>query len=184
MGKITIGSIAMFFSQHKRLGTQTGQGVWQTLQTASLTSSLGSKGFFDPPSEFYFDSYISGFVIGAVTGSLIAGAKGSRWSSKKKGEFMMCALEVVDPSLTVAKIFLGDLSVSDQNLHAEGNTDGLSVSMAVYNGLKPDDPDPKVVMAREMAEMFSGTLGSKGDLGGALISLTIQKYMAERWGEA
>lgn len=173
----------MFFSQHKRLGAQTGQGVWQTLQTASLASSLGSKGFFDPPNDFYFDSYISGFVIGAVNGSLIAGAKGSGWSSRKKGEFMYSALEVVDPSKTVAKILLGDLSVSDQSLHAEGNNDGMSVSLAIYNGLKPDDPDPKVVMAREMAEMLSGTLGSNGDLGGALIALTIQKYMAERWGE-
>lgn len=173
----------MFFNKHKRLGTESGQGVLQILQTAMLASDRRYGVSLVPPSDFYFDSYVSGFAIGAVTGSLIAGAKGSGWSSKKKGEFMLCALEVVDPSLTVAKISLGDLSVSDQSLHAEGNTDGLSVSLAVYNGLKLDDPNPKVVMARQLAEASSGTLGSKGSLGGALISLTIQEYIKRRWGK-
>ncbi len=173
----------MFFSQHKRLGTQTGHAVWQTLQCAALTSSLGSKGFFDPPSDFFRDSYVSGFVIGAINGSLLAGAKGGHWSTRKKGEFMMHALNVLDPSRTIMGILMGDISVNSQALHAEGNNDGMSVSFAVHQSLKPDDPDPKVMMARDMAAMFSGMLGANGDLAGAMITVTIEDYMKKCWGE-
>ena len=173
----------MFFNQHRRLGTQVGHGVYQTLQTASLSSSLGSKELSDPPPDFFQDSYVSGFVIGAINGALIAGAKGSGWSTRKKGEFMMYALEVVDPSKTVAKILLGDISVENKALHIEGTNDGMSVSLAVYKGLKPDDPNHKVEMAREMVKMFSGMLGPKGDLAGALITLTIVDYLKRRRDE-
>lgn len=172
----------MFFNRHRRLGTQVGHGVWQTLRDASLSSSLGSKGFFDPPPDFFKDSYVSGFIIGAINGALIAGAKGSGWSSRKKGEFMLCALEVIDSSKTVEKILLGDASVENKSLHIEGNNDGVSVSLAVYNGLKSDDPNQKVVIAREMVDMFAGTLGSNGGLAGALITLTIVDYLKKRWG--
>ena len=95
---------------------------------------------------------------------------------------MLCALEVIDPSKTVEKFLLGDSSVENKSLHIEGNNDGVSVSLAVYNGLKSDDPNQKVVMAREMVDMFAGTLGSNGGLAGALITLTIVDYLKRRWG--
>jgi hypothetical protein len=123
-------------------------------------------------------------VIGAINGALIAGAKGAYWSTRKKGEFTMHALEVVDPSNTVGSLFLGDIAPSDKALHAQGIKDGASVSLAVHNGLRPDDPDPKVVMAREMVTMFPGTLGGQRGLAGALLTLTIEDYMKKRWGES
>ena len=74
----------MFFNRHIKQGKQLGHTTLQMIASASLGSAINSDGDFDPPEDFYKDSYIAGFVLNVVGLGISFGLGGANWASTKK----------------------------------------------------------------------------------------------------
>ena len=120
---------------------------------------------------------------------------GKDWSPTKKGEYSLEAFNVIDPNGTL----WNQLTEVGKNpeIHSQlmknkdyinGAQDGFTYIGIIYNKLKPDDPDPILVKARELAPKLKQQNESLGlfdggeHLAGAVYMLTFYKYVKDKWG--
>lgn len=118
---------------------------------------------------------------------------GSGWSSTKRGEFYKEAFSIIDPtdSLWKQSIEMGKnpgihSQLMENQDYKNGIQDGTTYIGVLYNKLKPDDPDPILVKARELAPQLekqneSIGLGGGDHLGVAVYMLTFYKYVQDKW---
>ena len=116
----------MFFNRHIKQGKQLGHTTLQMIASASLGSAINSDGDFDPPEDFYKDSYIAGFVLNVVGLGISFGLGGANWASTKKGECTLYALNEIDTGGDLKKALLRQMPL-DEVLLEKGLQDGATV---------------------------------------------------------
>ena len=166
----------MFFNNHLKKGEQIGHTLRQLLTTAST-----GTGFFDDPvvknpvpDHFFDDLYIRGFITSL--GSLLIGQTGgAKWSVEKKGESIITALLVVDPTgyLKNLHIYHSGTDVLSDQLFRDGIDAATTFFGTTYNKLRPDDPDP--ILAK--AKIISQKSGEGLDLAQTVLMLSIVKHI-------
>ena len=174
----------MFFNRHIKQGKEIGQQTLGMLKSASIGTSFGLVDDFSPPSDFFYDPYINGFLASYVGNIMAFGLSANSWSTKKKGECVTSAFSEIDPSNTLNKGLIKEIEL-DQDEVQRGVNDGATVVGLMHNKLKPDDPDPKVKEAKELSEVLAKQ--EKGSSphehwGAAALLVTIRQYINEKWG--
>ena len=173
----------MFFNRHIKQGKQLGNTTLQMITSASLGSAINSDGDFDPPEDFYKDSYIAGFVLNVVGLGISFGLGGASWASTKKGECTLYALNEIDTSGDLKKALLRQMPL-DEALLEKGLQDGATVMGLTYQKLKADDPDPKVVEAKKLAKDLTTSMPNNTyneNLATAALAVTLREYIQGKW---
>ena len=186
----------MFFNSHKKKGREAGNTA---LNIIIKKSFIGTKYFddvtFSPPSNFYEDKYIRGFITNYLDLLRMFAFNGKGWSVTKKGEFLLEAFNIIDPTNTLKNKHMEmamDINIAlefrDNVKSRQGYEDSTSFVAIAYNKLKPDDPDPIIVEARKLAPKLAeqnenlGVTGNENEhLATAIYMLTFYKYVREIW---
>ena len=182
----------MFFNKHLKQGKEIGKVALGIIKPTFLGTDYFIGDNLFPPIKLFEDRYVVGFFTSYVTTIINFVLGGKNWSAKKKGECIIEALEVIDPSQTLINNHL-NLSKSNsyiQELRADkefmrGGNDAETLVGVAYNYLKPDDPDPILTKAKSLAPSFEkelafmeiGTPGSNTSLVSAVIFLTINSHI-------
>lgn len=118
---------------------------------------------------------------------------GKSWSTQKKGEFLIEAFNIIDPSLTLMNNHLGmskDISIAlalrDDSDFKQGQEDSTTFVGTVYKKLRPDDPDPILAKARDLAPKLQEqndflSMGGGDHLAVAIYLLTFNEYVKNNW---
>ena len=118
---------------------------------------------------------------------------GKNWNHQKKGECIMEALKVVDPTEFLLMFHVENVEGTEKILKLNENKEfkrginDLTMAFgAAYGLLKPDDPDPILKSARKLAEgtksltpFLGGNEGSR--LAGAVAALTFNQHIKKKW---
>ena len=114
-------------------------------------------------------------------------------TQKKKGEFLIEAFNIIDPSQTLINNHLEmskdiniALTLRDDNDFKQGQEDSTSFVGTVYKKLRPDDPDPILAKARELAPKLKEqneflSVGGGDHLAVAIYVLTFYEYIKNNW---
>ena len=166
----------MFFNNHLKKGEQIGHTLRQLLTTAST-----GTGFFDDPvfknpvpEHFFNDLYIRGFIT-SLGGLLIGQMGGAKWSVEKKGETIITALLVVDPTGHLKNLHIYNLGhdVLSDRLFKDGIDAATTFFGTTYNKLRTDDPDPILAKAKTLSQKSGDGL----DLAQTVLMLSLVEYI-------
>ena len=173
----------MFFNRHLKQGDEIGEKTLTMLTTATFGTSLNPNTVFNPPTDFFLDSYVVGFLTSYVGWAIHFGLGGANWSTTKKGECIGRAFAVIDPSLNLQKGLLKEIPL-EEALHTRGGNDGTTVMAITFGKLRADDEDPKVIEARELAEEMANFMPqqtAQEHLPNTAALVTIRQYIQEKW---
>ena len=184
----------MFFNRHIKQGEELGESGLTMIKQCFDGSQYLNGEIFSPPSNFFDDLYIRGFLTSWI-GYLIEFAfGGSSWSSQKKGECSIAAMMIIDPSSALKNhhLSLADpailRSVADSKDFQNGQNGAISLVGTVYKRLPEDDPDPVLKEAKSLAETLSKnqqalgmSMGEGSALGAALVMVTIRRHIRDNW---
>ena len=173
----------MFFNRHLKQGDEIGEVALTMLKTATLGTSVNPNEVFNPPPDFFLDSYVVGFLTSYVGWAMDFGLGSANWSTTKKGECIVRAFAVIDPKLNLQKGLLKEIPL-EETLHARGTNDGTSVMLMTFGKLRADDKDPKVIEAKELAEKMASSTPqqtAQEHLPNTAALVTIRQYIQEKW---
>ena len=149
---------------------------------------------FNPPSDFFEDYYIRSYIHIVVSWLIDFAFNGGDWSSTKKGEFSLEAYSVIDPSGTLWNqiVEIGknpeiNAQLMENQDYKNGTQDGFTYIGSIYKKLKPDDPDPILAKAKELAPKLKeqnealGLFDGDDHLAAAVYMLTFYKYVRDKW---
>ena len=146
----------IFFNRHIKQGKEIGRAVKQAILSPFI--AYGKDKDFVPPSEFFLDEYIYGYITVAIGHMIYYVFGGKDWRPQKKGECIIEALLTIDPTQILLvhhrQINLDAEKVIKLNKSKEflrGTNDVTTVFGVTYGILKPDDPDPILKKARKIA---------------------------------
>ena len=174
----------MFFKRHLKQGREIGQNTLAMLKSASMGTSFESFDGFNPPSDFFNDAYINGFLTSYVGNAMAFGLGANSWSREKKGECVYSAFSEIDPTNILHKGLIREIELDQAELE-RGLNDGTTVMGLTYQKLKSDDPDPKVIEAKKLAEdLANQNAGSSPDehLAAAALLVTLRQHIQSKWG--
>ena len=86
----------IFFNRHLKIGKEIGKATRQSIIQPLV--AYGKSPNFVPPPEFLTDMYIYGYITGSIGQMIDYAFGGKNWNKEKKGECIMEALKVVDPT--------------------------------------------------------------------------------------
>jgi len=176
----------MFFNRHLKQGDEIGEMTLTMLKTATLGTSVNPNEVFNPPPDFFLDSYVVGFLTSYVGWAMDFGFGSANWSTTKKGECIGRAFAVIDPSGNLYKGLVKKIPL-EETLHARGGNDGTTVMAITYGKLRADDEDPKVIEAKGLAEEMASSMpqqSAQEHFPKTAYLVTIRQYIQEKWDEA
>lgn len=180
----------IFFNSHKKTGREIGATIKQTIHQIFIGYNKAV------PEKIYQDKYIYGYITASATNLMAYVFGGKDWSQQKKGECIIEALSIIDPSGKLLDFHV-DNNVDPEKFKKlnsnkdfkQGMNDATTFIGVVYGFLKPDDPDPILKEAKKMSEktedmsyMFGGGDRSpNAHLGGCVTMLTLFGYIKKKY---
>ncbi len=206
---IAIGAAIYFYRKIKRradpstLGREVGGMAKHQLSLPFLLTSCVRNGQFQPPEGFFFDPYVAGFCISFVNTMRLELFENRTRAEKSRNAFILSALMVVDPNLTIRNWSDSWVKKSrglqtDDN-YSRGLNHASAVALALIGRIDQNSAHPLIVEARKLAPSFAGLLGdistlmrqplTKNQIGAsgdtafltALHELTIGKHMRDSY---
>ena len=182
----------IFFNRHLKIGKEIGKATRQSIIQPLV--AYGKSPNFVPPPEFLTDMYIYGYITGSIGQMIDYAFGGKNWNKQKKGECIMEALKVVDPTEFLLMFHVENVGGTEKILKLNENKEfkrginDLTTAFGIaYGLLKPDDPDPILKSARKLAEgtksltSFLGQSNEKSSLAGAVVALTLHVHIRKKW---
>jgi len=182
----------IFFNRHLKIGKEIGKATRQSIIQPLV--AYGKSPSFVPPPEFLTDMYIYGYITGSIGQMIDYAFGGKNWNKQKKGECIMEALKVVDPTEFLLMFHVENVDGTEKILKLNENKEfkrginDLTMAFgAAYGLLKPDDPDPILKSARKLAEgtksltPFLGESNERSRLAGAVAALTFHVHIRNKW---
>ena len=182
----------IFFNRHLKIGKEIGKAARQSIIQPFV--AYGKSPNFVPPPEFLTDMYIYGYTTGSIGMMIDYAFSGKNWNKEKKGECIMEALKVVDPTEFLLMFHVENVDGTEKILKLNENKEfkrginDLATAFGVaYGLLKPDDPDPILKSAKKLAEgtksltYFFGQSNERSSLAGAVVALTFHAYIRQKW---
>ncbi len=182
----------IFFNRHLKIGKEIGKAARQSIIQPFV--AYGKSPNFVPPPEFLTDMYIYGYTTGSIGMMIDYAFSGKNWNKEKKGECIMEALKVVDPTEFLLMFHVENVDGTEKILKLNENKEfkrginDLATAFGVaYGLLKPDDPDPILKAARKLAEgtksltSFLGKSNERSSLAGAVAALTLHVHIRKKW---
>ena len=186
--------VKIFFNTHKKQGKEIGQSALDTIVKKAF---IGSQYFddvnFNPPEGFFDDKYIRGYLTNYVDLHITFVFNGKSWNTQKKGEFLLEAFNIIDPSRTLFNNHLqmsNDINIvlalRDDKDFKQGQEDSTTFVGTLYKKLRPDDPDPILAKARHLAPKLQEqneflSIGGGDHLPVAVYMLTFYEYVKNNW---
>ena len=182
----------IFFNRHLKIGKEIGKTTRQSIIQPFV--AYGKDHNFVPPPEFLTDMYIYGYITGSIGNLMDYAFGGKNWNKQKKGECIMEALKVVDPTEFLLMFHVENVEGTEKILKLNENKEfkrginDLTMAFgAAYGLLKPDDPDPILKSAKKLAEgtksltFFFGQSNERSSLAGAVVVLTFHAHIRKKW---
>ena len=182
----------IFFNRHLKIGKEIGKATRKSIIQPFVV--YGKDQNFVPPPEFLTDMYIYGYITGSIGQMIDYAFGGKNWNKQKKGECIMEALKVVDPTEFLLMFHVENVGGTEKILKLNENKEfkrginDLATAFGVaYGLLKPDDPDPILKAARKLAEgtksltSFLGKSNERSSLAGAVAALTLHVHIRKKW---
>lgn len=141
-------------NQANILGVEAGQLAKSQIHQEFSLNNLQDNEVFNPPSGFFKDPYIVGFVHGYIATMADVGSakRGKRWNEQEAREFMLSAMEeVVGPQ--ELKSFIGEPRRC-QNIkeYKEAYFSANTLIKAIFSPLGLTDENPLVREANKVVE--------------------------------
>ena len=182
----------IFFNRHLKIGKEIGKATRKSIIQPFVV--YGKDQNFVPPPEFLTDMYIYGYITGSIGQMIDYAFGGKNWNKQKKGECIMEALKVVDPTEFLLMFHVENvggtekiLKLNENKEFKRGINDLTTIFGVAYGLLKPDDPDPILKSAKKLAEgtksltFFFGQSNERSSLAGAVVALTCHAYIRKKW---
>ena len=187
----------IFFNRHLKIGKEIGKATRKSIILPFVV--YGKDQNFVPPPEFLTDMYIYGYITASISNLMDYAFGGKNWNHQKKGECIMEALKVVDPTEFLLMFHVENvegtekiLKLNENKEFKRGINDLTTIFGVAYGLLKPDDPDPILKSARKLAEgtkSLTSILGKSNDpkvnerssLAGAVAALTLHVHIKNKW---
>jgi len=184
------------FGSHKKQGTEVGLAVRNSFASVSINTSLYNYGSgFKPTPEFFLEPYVLGYSLSLMNLFRSYMFKGSKWPTRKTGEFMIHAFielqrdaNPLDMKNTINEAIVGLRGNED---FEEGMNDADLNFCAVFDMIKSTNSEPVVVEARRQAEglqKLSSELSSENNdpnagFKMAIAQLTVKKRLEDLFPE-
>ena len=128
----------IFFNRHLKIGKEIGKATRKSIILPFVV--YGKDQNFVPPPEFLTDMYIYGYITGSIGQMIDYAFGGKNWNKQKKGECIMEALKVVDPTEFLLMFHVENVEGTKPSVALKGidqakisNINNPNAKTAIYN---------------------------------------------------